>query len=119
MGRNGGPSPARPAAARLPPLPQEPGMHRNVILAALSVSLLGVSAPAQAQQDQWTRQITRLLDQAASVATERGLHRTHNPLIGSLRTGASTAHTIQLDGGVAYQLVGVCDNDCSDFDLRL
>jgi len=94
-------------------------MHRNVILAALSVSLLGVSAPAQAQQDQWTRQITRLLDQAASVATERGLHPTHNPLIGSLRTGASTAHTIQLDGGVAYQLVGVCDNDCSDFDLRL
>src|SRR3954469_17614970 len=101
MGRNGGPSPARPAAARLPSLPQEPGMHRNVILAALSVSLLGVIAPAQAQQDQSTAHVTRLLDRVSSVPAVRGLLRTHISILGSLRTGASPAHPIQLDGVVA------------------
>ena len=93
-------------------------MHRNVILSAVGLSLLGVTTAAQAQ-DQWTRQVNALLDQAASIATSNGLRRTHNPYIGSLRNGASTSHTIQLNGGVAYQIIGVCDNDCSDFDLRI
>jgi hypothetical protein len=93
-------------------------MHRNVILAAAGLSLLGVTGVAQAQ-DQWTRQVNSLLERAASMATSNGLRRTHNPYIGSLREGATTNHTIQLNGGTSYQLIGVCDNDCSDFDLRL
>jgi hypothetical protein len=94
-------------------------MHRNVILAAVGLSLLGVTSRAQAQPDQWTRQVGALLDQAASVATSNGLRRTHTPYIGSLREDATAGHTLQLDAGVRYQLIGVCDNDCSDFDLRL
>ena len=38
-------------------------MHRNVILAAAGLSLLGVTGTAQAQPDQWTRQVSALLDQ--------------------------------------------------------
>jgi hypothetical protein len=93
-------------------------MHRNVILSAVGLSLLGVSGGAQAQ-DQWTRQVSTLLDQAASIATSNGMRRTHSPYIGSLREGATSSHTLQLNPGVSYQLIGVCDNDCSDFDLRL
>jgi hypothetical protein len=94
-------------------------MHRNVIFAAVGLSLLGVTGRAQAQPDQWSRQVSALLDQAASVATSNGLRRTHAPYIGSLREGATAGHTLQLNAGVRYQLVGVCDNDCSDFDMRL
>jgi hypothetical protein len=93
-------------------------MNRNVILSAVGLSLLGVSGGAQAQ-DQWTRQVSTLLDQAATIATDRGMRRTHTPYIGSLREGATSSHTLQLNAGVSYSLIGVCDNDCSDFDLRL
>jgi hypothetical protein len=69
--------------------------------------------------DQWTQQVASLLNQAASTALSRGMRRTHSPYMGSLRTGASYNHTLQLNGGTSYALVGVCDNDCSDLDLRL
>jgi hypothetical protein len=69
--------------------------------------------------DEWARQVANLLNQAASTATSRGLRSTHTPYIGALRTRGNTSHTLQLNGGTAYQIVGVCDNDCSDFDLRL
>ena len=94
-------------------------MHRNVILSAAVLSLLGVTGRAQAQPDQWTRQVNALLDQAASIATSNGMRRTHEPYVGSLRTGATSSHTLQLSAGTSYQIIGVCDNDCSDFDLRL
>jgi len=93
-------------------------MRRNVILLIAGVCLLGDTASARAQ-DEWTRQVSRLLDQAASMARDNGMRRTHEPYIGSLRTGATTNHQVQLNAGTAYSLIGVCDNDCSDFDLRL
>ncbi|HEX6748333.1 MAG TPA: hypothetical protein VF092_13640 [Longimicrobium sp.] len=93
-------------------------MHRTVIFSALALSLVGVTAPARAQ-DQWEQQVTRLLDEASRIARNNGLSRTHQPYIGSLREGRNTSHTLQLNGGTRYQIIGVCDNDCSDFDLRL
>ena len=93
-------------------------MHRNVILFTAAVCLLGDTASARAQ-DEWTQQVNRLLEQAASIATNQGMRRTHTPYIGSLRSGASTNHSVQLNGGTSYSLIGVCDNDCSDLDLRL
>ncbi|HKQ41084.1 MAG TPA: hypothetical protein VJT79_01285, partial [Pseudonocardia sp.] len=79
----------------------------------------GSAQQPQDEGDEWAQQVRRLLNQAAGIATNAGMRPTHQPFIGSLRTGASTDHAIQLNGGTAYQIVGVCDNDCSDFDLRL
>ena len=93
-------------------------MRRNVILLIAGMCLLGDTAPARAQ-DEWTRQVNALLEQAASIATSNGMRRTHSPYVGSLRTGAASSHTLQLSAGTSYQIIGVCDNDCSDFDLRL
>ena len=94
-------------------------MHRTVIFSALALSLVGVTAPAHAQPDRWEQQVTRLLDEASRIARNNGLSRTHQPYIGSLREGANTGHSLQLTAGTRYQIIGVCDNDCSDFDLRL
>src|SRR3954471_24382903 len=43
----------------------------------------------------------------------------YRPYIGSLRSGGNASHAVTLNAGTAYALVGVCDNDCSDLDLRL
>jgi len=93
-------------------------MRRNTTL--LLAGLCTVAATTRAvAQDEWTRQVSRLLDAAAQTATSRGLSRTHQPFIGSLNERANEAHTLQLSAGTSYQIVGVCDNDCTDFDLRL
>jgi hypothetical protein len=92
-------------------------MHRRTLLAALAFSIVA-AAPAHAQ-DTWARQVSRLLANASSVATDNGLQLTHEPWIGSLGDGESSRHGLNLQAGTAYVLVGVCDNDCTDVDFRL
>lgn len=92
-------------------------MYRRSFFAALALAVVA-AAPAHAQ-DTWARQVTRLLANASSIATDNGLQLTHEPTIGSLGDGASTRHALNLQGGTAYVLVGVCDNDCTDVDFRL
>lgn len=94
-------------------------MNRRTLLAALALSAsVFAAAPAHAQ-DAWARQVSRLLGQVASVATDNGMSLTHEPYIGSLNDGTSERHTINLQAGTSYALVGVCDNDCTDLDFRL
>lgn len=40
-------------------------------------------------------------------------------MFGSLATSASQVRNIRLQGGVEYAILGACDDDCSDLDLRL
>jgi len=93
-------------------------MHRNATLLFAGLCILGSTATARAQ-DEWTQQVNTLLGAAGQAATSRGLRLTHEPYIGSLGENATRNQTLQLSAGTAYQIVGVCDNDCSDFDLRL
>lgn len=93
-------------------------MRRNATLLLAGFCTLAGTTAAHAQ-DEWTEQVTRLLNAAAQTATSRGLRMTHQPFIGSLDEGANRGQTLQLSAGTTYQIVGVCDNDCSDFDLRL
>lgn len=93
-------------------------MRRNTPLLLAGLCTFGTTTAAVAQ-DEWTRQVARLLDAAAQTATRSGLTRTHQPFIGSLNARANQGQTLQLNAGISYQIVGVCDNDCSDFDLRL
>ena len=55
----------------------------------------------------------------AVFESEYGVTRSHDVGTGSLRENQSETKNIRLDGGVTYALVGVCDTDCSDLDLRL
>lgn len=94
-------------------------MIRRTALAALALAASTLTAVPAHAQDTWARQVTRLLDRVATMATSNGLSLTHEPWLGSLDNGTSEPHTINLDGGTAYMLVGVCDNDCADLDFRL
>jgi hypothetical protein len=94
-------------------------MNRRTLAAALALSASALTAAPAHAQDTWERQVTRLLGQVASVATDNGMTLTHEPWIGSLNDGTSERHTINLRAGTSYALVGVCDNDCTDLDFRL
>ncbi len=48
-----------------------------------------------------------------------GFARTHEYETGTLRRGTSATARVNLDAGVTYILLGACDTDCDDVDLRV
>jgi hypothetical protein len=94
-------------------------MNRRILVAALALSASALTVRPAHAQNTWERQVTRLLGRVATVASSNGMSLTHEPSIGSLSNGASERHTINLEAGTAYMLVGICDNDCTDLDFRL
>ncbi|HET7234346.1 MAG TPA: PPC domain-containing protein [Longimicrobium sp.] len=64
--------------------------------------------------------VSRLLAQAGSLARQHGYTQAASrPATGALNHGLSEAVDVTLNGGREYLLVGVCDQDCGDMDLRL
>jgi hypothetical protein len=88
-------------------------------LTAVAGMFLTTSAAAYGHQDEWVAQVRRLLQNAGRVYQERGYSMTHQIYTGSLNNRSSEFVTLQLDIGTQYQLLGACDNDCSDLDLTL
>jgi hypothetical protein len=84
--------------------------------ALAAFALGGLNAPAAAQ-DEWTAQVRRLLQQAGKTFEERGYSMTHSIYTGSLNASARENVTVNLDIGTEYQVMGVCDTDCTDVDL--
>jgi len=94
--------------------------HRFAVPAALA--LLSACASAGGRSgggDPWTTSVRNQLSRAATTAAQQGLRLMADPYVGSLRQGASTDLSINLNAGRSYMMVGVCDQDCSDVDLRL
>ncbi|HSU17767.1 hypothetical protein [Longimicrobium sp.] len=94
---------------------------KRIVLALTAVAGLFVSTTAAAprQQDEWTTQVRRMLQQAGREYESRGYSMTHRIFTGSLGNGDSEMVSIPLDIGTAYQIMGACDTDCSDLDLVL
>jgi len=85
----------------------------------LAVTISCVILFAGSAHAQWTEQVTNQLEQAAGIARDGGLHEMEQPRTGSLDAGEHESQTLSLQSGNRYMMVGVCDNDCSDLDLRL
>jgi hypothetical protein len=94
-------------------------MRRKLWISAFALTLSVAQTAAASTQDEWAQQVRRLLAQVSATAQSRGMRLTHEPYIGSLTDGNTSLHTVRLDGGHSYALIGVCDNDCSDLDMRL
>jgi hypothetical protein len=94
-------------------------MKRTVLTLLAFASVSVVTSAASAQQNEWVAQVRRQLTSAGSSFSERGYTLSHDVHTGSLRDDASEDLTLTLDAGTEYQIVGVCDNDCSDVDLTL
>jgi hypothetical protein len=92
-------------------------MRTITAAAALGGALLG-AAPALAQ-DEWAAQVERIMEAATRSMAEEGYQYGGYSHAGSLNEGAVDTLSLRLGGGMTTQLVGVCDTDCSDLDMRL
>lgn len=69
--------------------------------------------------DSWEEQVISFLQSTEDEFESRGFSRTHEYETGTLRRGGSETIRVNLDAGVTYVVVGACDTDCDDVDLRV
>jgi hypothetical protein len=91
---------------------------KTAVVAALAASLVGLAAPLGAQ-NQYQQQIRAQLMRHSENARQHGYAADREPIYGQLNDDAAESLRIPLTGGVRYAIIGVCDEDCSDIDLRL
>jgi hypothetical protein len=94
-------------------------MRHPVLVAALALALGCVLASDALAQNSYQQQIRSQLATASNTIREHGYAADREPMMGSLNASASESMMVNLQGGVRYSIVGVCDNDCTDVDLRI
>ncbi len=89
----------------------------GVVLAGVTL-LAPIPSAAGAQQSKWREEVTAQVDHAAKLLKERGYTKA-DIYDGSLDQDASESLTLPLRAGRQYAILGVCDVDCNNLDLRL
>ncbi len=93
---------------------------RSRFASALLVVALGCATATEAlAQNSFQQQVRNQLNRAASNVVRQGYSPDRDPVTGSLNSGARESMMINLTCGTRYAIVGVCDNDCTDVDLRV
>ncbi|MEC4984474.1 MAG: hypothetical protein SAJ37_18170 [Oscillatoria sp. PMC 1068.18] len=86
-----------------------------VAVVASAILLTPTAVLANRYEDQIQGQLIR-----AAIALGFNNYRlTHNAFIDDLGDNGEDSLTVTLRSGVSYHIIGVCDQDCSDLDLRL
>lgn len=93
-------------------------MRRIALVAVFSAAAVLLPSHARAQ-DQWEAQVRSLLAQGGQQLSSQGYTMTHRIYTGALNHGTKESVQVDLEAGKEYQLVGACDNDCSDLDFVL
>jgi hypothetical protein len=88
-------------------------------LRLLALAAVVVATAAAAQQDAWTQQVRRQLQEFGARFEDQGYRMIHRIYTGALDDGESEAVELSLDIGTEYQIVGACDEDCTDLDFVL
>ena len=94
-------------------------MKHPVVAAVLTLALGCALATEAAAQNSYQQQIRSQLQTASNSIRGNGYTSDREPMMGSLNASANEGMMVNLQGGVRYAIVGVCDNDCSDVDLRI
>jgi hypothetical protein len=93
---------------------------RAVLGPTLLAAALGVVvSTSTSAQNTYQQQITRQLTNAANILTPRGYTADRAPVMGNLNASNQESVLMNLNAGVQYAILGVCDNDCRDVDLRV
>jgi hypothetical protein len=78
------------------------------------------TSSAPAPRGQYTTQVQGYLARLATNARAQGFSRSvAGPVYGSLNDDAQATHEMTVVGGNQYVLMGACDNDCTDVDLKI
>lgn len=95
-------------------------MMRKLTRAAAACALVAALAtPAFAQDAEYRAQLQTQLEAARSMFQGENMDVAAGPFFGSLAEGAKETYTLRVQRGETYHILGVCDNDCSDLDIRL
>jgi hypothetical protein len=95
---------------------------RSISTSLAVLALFAFAAPAAAQSDHRSA-VVDLLRQASQEVAAQGF-RTEprifdaRSMIGMLPRGGAVVLEANLRAGVRYTVLGVCDSDCQDLDLR-
>lgn len=89
-------------------------------LAGVLAALVLTAAPAAAQvPDPFARELAQKLARGEQMLTDNGYSRAAGPFAGGLNANSARRATVMLRAGQDYRILGVCDERCRDFDLRL
>jgi hypothetical protein len=85
------------------------------------VTLVAVPRTASSQGKRWERQVRAQLDRTVNAlqGTSRGGGQTRLLNVGPLNTDESDSIVVELNPGQAYDIVAVCDEDCTGLHLLL
>jgi hypothetical protein len=70
-------------------------------------------------QTQYVEQVRNQLNNARDILEARGFEKTHDYKIATLANGSARSTTLNLEKGMQYAIIGVCDKDCTDLDIKL
>lgn len=95
--------------------------YRNVtrVLSVVALSAGLVPATMVAQSASYVQQLQGYMNNYASPVMSRGFQAVTQMVTGGLNSSANGSHPVSLNAGRSYVILGVCDNDCTDVDLRL
>jgi hypothetical protein len=91
----------------------------KMLTAGAFLAAYGIGSPSVQAQDRFIDQVRNQLNQAAKVFVNRGYERTHDFKLDRLPQGRADTLSVTLRQGFEYVLLGVCDNDCTDLDIKI
>ena len=91
---------------------------QRLVRLAIGIGPLLCSTPVAAQSP-WARQVENGLQRVTRTLRDDGYHEVDGRRGLVLNTGETASFTLTLHRGVAYVLVGVCDEDCAALQLAL
>src|SRR4051812_26251476 len=95
-------------------------MSRRFLARTALLGLLAVPFGARgAHAQQYVQQVQNQMRQHTSSVLSNGYSALTEIVTGSLNRGSTNSHSLTLNQGRRYVVVGVCDNDCTDVDLKL
>jgi hypothetical protein len=91
------------------------------LAAAVNACMMGARPlPVPEGGNTYTAQVDTYLARLAATYRERGYGRTvARGVYGALRDDETGSHTMDVVAGNEYALMGACDNDCTDLDLKI
>ena len=74
---------------------------------------------APSSGEKWRLQVEKAVTEAARSMSKQGYELSDQVYTGSLAKSGHYDMRVTLEGGRRYRVIGRCDDDCSDLDLRL
>lgn len=91
----------------------------TILLLAVPLTACASLVQAQTDGDRAVAQVRRQLNLIKVTAEDKGLEQTHNFKIDKLNANRADSFKLTLNKGRHYILLSVCDNDCSDLDIKV